>query len=72
MKLVGRSSQKGSSDTGIVMMVLGIALLISITIGVMSWIKSIKEARYSHPTKEEDNKPVTDPYHEPGAFKVTF
>ena len=72
MRLFKMPSQQGSSDTGIIMTILGLAVVLAIGVGIVGWIGNIKDARDSHSIQREDDKPVTDPYHEPGAFQVTF
>lgn len=64
------SRERGASDTGVVFALLGLGILLSIGLGIMGWVKSVKDERIAVPV--EKNKPVTDPYHEPGAFQITF
>ena len=63
-------SEKGSSDGGILLVLLGLAILVSAGLGIMGWIERVKEARTMHAVIPE--KVATSPYHEPGAFQVTF
>lgn len=62
--------EHGASDTGVILGLLGIGIVLSIVFGVMSWIEGVKNDRLAAPP--EKNKSITDPYHEPGAFTVTF
>ncbi len=62
--------QAGRTDIGIVLLIVGASLAIWAIIGVMGWIKNVKDARYAHPQHEystNDNN-----YREPGAYQVIY
>ncbi|NMC63226.1 MAG: hypothetical protein GYA55_08655 [SAR324 cluster bacterium] len=65
-----RRSENGASDSGILMMLLGLCIIISLGIGILGWIKSVKDARVSKPI--ESSRPSDSPYEEPGGFQITF
>lgn len=68
---INRNREAGASDTGLVFVLIGLGIGISVLLGIMGWIKDVKDARMAPPQTQE-NKPITDPYHEPGAFSVTY
>lgn len=71
MRLFGLKRQNGNSDVGVLLLIAGAAVVIGIATLVLGWVKDVNDSRHTHHVKD-DNKPITDPYHEPGAFQVTF
>ncbi len=68
---INQTREAGASDSNMIFVLIGLGIGISVLLGIMGWIQEMKDARMT-PSQSQENKSITDPYHEPGAFTVTF
>lgn len=67
-----RASQKGEGESGVLVLVIGVAIAISAIYFTIGWIRSVKENRVNHGAKET---PVATPpktLEEMGDYEVHY
>ena len=64
-------NQKGEGEFGFLISIMGICILVSGTMLVLGWVKSVKDARYAPSTAQTDFLPPASS-EDFGAYQVTY
>lgn len=65
--------ERGEGESSFLMIILGLCVLVSSTLFVLDWIKSVKEARLaSYGSSHTTHYSSSGPDQEPGAYEVTY